>query len=710
MSSFMEELPTYMEDRVLEAINKIPFEEQYFLIIVLFLKFVFCYGVENTTVFIIFILNFLKLNKSSASNDYYNFILDVFTWLNENLQLLVDKYVNTKPDATEIERYVAFEDYLLLLEAKLYVLLANLTCCHGNLTGKQYIQFVDGDTERKYVLDEEKLKELFSGDIPLEIMDQLMEKYDCVNKEDCIDKMMNDINSTPEISKALKIIVQKQDLETERRIGQRVKIKNGIEYYLRNDPNPIDLSRRMVYVFNKSKDYNRIVKVDGKWYIGYQDEKYHIDPVTGQYRYPNLQQYVYYTGGIDPIRTIVFRDDQIKDNVKPMICYRVNIPESEFPIVLPETAFDLNNIETYIENPEFKNAFEHIKQVIRNVFTNQDESDKYLENYLNSVAEKEYRTKERFFEMIRYIFRAEQYQDNEIQPRNEEDINPYALDIVAPPLLHGCDVGIRYVRDSLIYFTGRLIDNTPAFRLWLLINWNNMINEMNELLRRINMRRDADAEIPTGETNLAIVPNNNIIPPVSVEQIDLILRQPPTRPRAPSNPQGRRANAEEQQQRRAEEQQEGREFVDEMNRQSEENHRQRVNNQQPNTTSQPTQLYRDLGIQDNNATPSEIKKAYYELARQWHPDRNIGNEGEATARFQQISLAYSVLSDLEKRARYDYNGSIGGKTIKHRKGRRKGTKYIKTNKRYKKKLPRKTIKKRKSGRGKKQGRKTRRIN
>lgn len=695
-----EEVKMYMEDRVLGAIKKISFEEQYFLIIVLFLKFVFCYGVENTTVFIIFILNFLKLNTSSASNDYYNFILRVLIWLNTNLQELVDKYVNTKPDATEIERYKAFEDYLLLLEAKLYVLLANLTCCHGNLTGKQYIQFVDGDTERKYVLDEEKLKELFSGDIPLEIMDQLMEKYDCVNKEDCIDKIMNDINSTPEISKALKMIVHKQDLETERRIGQRVKIKNEIEYYLRNDPNPIDLSRRMVYVFNKSKDYNRIVKVDGEWYIGYQDEKYHIDPVTGKYRYPNLQQYIYYTGGIDPIRTIVFRDDQIKDNVKPMKCYRVNIPESEFPIVLPETAFDVNNIETYIENPEFKNAFEDIKQVISNVFTNQDESDKYLENYLNSVAEKEYRTKERFFEMLTYIF-GTQENEYEEDDQDEETIHPYALDIAAPPLLHGCDVGIRYVRDSIIYFTGRMIENTPAFRDWLLRIWNNMINRLNELLRRINPPLVPETFEP--ENRVAMIPENqgDMIPPVSVEQIDLILRQPPTRPRAPSNPQGRRANAAEQQ--------EGREFVDEMNRQSEENHRQRVNNQQPNTTNQPTQLYRDLGIQ-SNATQEQIKTAYRQLARQWHPDKNRNNIGEATARFQQIALAYSVLSDDRKRQEYDRNGSIGGKTIKHRKGRRKGTKYIKTNKRYKKKLPRKTIKKRKSGRGKKQGRKTRRIN
>jgi hypothetical protein len=204
------------------------------------------------------------------------------------------------------------------------------------------------------------------------------------------------------------------------------------------------------------------------------------------------------------------------------------------------------------------------------------------------------------------------------------------------------------------------------------------------------MRRDADAEIPTGETNLAIVPNNNIIPPVRVEQIDLILSQPPTTPRAPSNPQGRRANAEEQE--------EARDFVRGVDERGA-----RLQNDRP----RPNDLYNHLEI-SRDATQEQIKTAYRRLARQWHPDKNRNNIGEATARFQQISLAYSVLSDLEKRARYDYNGSIGGKTIKHRKGRRKGTKYIKTNKKYKKKIPRKTIKKHQIKSSRK--RKTRRKN
>ncbi len=715
-----EELTMYMEDRVLKAIKKIPFEEQYFLIIVLFLKFVFCYGVEITTFVIIFILNFLKLNTSSESNYYYNLILDGLTWLNENLQLLVDKYVNTKPDATEIERYKAFEDYLLLLEAKLYVLLANLTCCHGEIFGKQYLKIVDVDTERKYILDEEKLKDLFSGGIPVEIMDQLMEKYECMNKEDCINKMIEDINSIPEISNALKIIVHKQDLETERRIGQRVKIKNGITTYLRNDPKEVDLSGRMVYVFNKSKNYNRIVKVDGEWYIGYQDEKYHIDPVTGQYRYPNLQQYVYYTGGNDPIREIVFRDDEVSANVKPMNCYRVYIEESRIPIVLPETAFDVNNIETYIENPEFKNAFEGIKEVIYNIFTHQDDGDKYIENYLNSVAEKEYRTKERFLEIVGYIFGTQQQnQYNEIRPTNEEDdlqedeehINPFAIDLVAPPILHGCDVGIRYVRDSLIYFTGRMIDNTPAFRDWLLRIWNNMIDRLNEILRRINP--PFIPEIPETENQVAVIPRNqvDIIPHVTQQQIDLILRQPPTRPRAPSNPQGRRPNTPQFGERDTEEQEarrrEAQDFVDDMNERGAQWEDQGIYNQSNIGRPQRNQLYHDLEILPN-ASQEEIKTAYRRLARQWHPDKNRNNVGEATAKFQKISLAYSVLSDPVKRNNYDTYGTIGGKTIKHRKGRRKGTKYIKTNKRYKKKIPRKTIKKHQKKSSRK--RKTRRIN
>lgn len=53
-----------------------------------------------------------------------------------------------------------------------------------------------------------------------------------------------------------------------------------------------------------------------------------------------------------------------------------------------------------------------------------------------------------------------------------------------------------------------------------------------------------------------------------------------------------------------------------------------------------------------NATADEIKKAYRALAKQYHPDLNPGN-ADAAARFKDISAAYDLLSDAEKRARYD---------------------------------------------------------
>jgi len=67
--------------------------------------------------------------------------------------------------------------------------------------------------------------------------------------------------------------------------------------------------------------------------------------------------------------------------------------------------------------------------------------------------------------------------------------------------------------------------------------------------------------------------------------------------------------------------------------------------------------YQLLGV-DREAGSEEIKRAYRRLARQYHPDVN-GNDPEAAERFKEISKAYSVLSDPEKRQRYDAYGEAG---------------------------------------------------
>jgi len=64
--------------------------------------------------------------------------------------------------------------------------------------------------------------------------------------------------------------------------------------------------------------------------------------------------------------------------------------------------------------------------------------------------------------------------------------------------------------------------------------------------------------------------------------------------------------------------------------------------------------YKILGI-DNKATPKEIKSAYRKLARKYHPDLNP-NDKDAKRKFQEINEANEVLSDPEKRKKYDQYG------------------------------------------------------
>ncbi len=64
--------------------------------------------------------------------------------------------------------------------------------------------------------------------------------------------------------------------------------------------------------------------------------------------------------------------------------------------------------------------------------------------------------------------------------------------------------------------------------------------------------------------------------------------------------------------------------------------------------------YSILGL-DKNASQEDVKKAYRKLARKYHPDVNP-NDAAAGKKFQQINEANEVLSDPEKRKKYDQYG------------------------------------------------------
>ena len=66
--------------------------------------------------------------------------------------------------------------------------------------------------------------------------------------------------------------------------------------------------------------------------------------------------------------------------------------------------------------------------------------------------------------------------------------------------------------------------------------------------------------------------------------------------------------------------------------------------------------YDILGV-PRNASQDEIKQAFRKLARQYHPD--VSKEANAEEKFKEINEAYGVLSDADKRARYDRFGKQG---------------------------------------------------
>lgn len=74
--------------------------------------------------------------------------------------------------------------------------------------------------------------------------------------------------------------------------------------------------------------------------------------------------------------------------------------------------------------------------------------------------------------------------------------------------------------------------------------------------------------------------------------------------------------------------------------------------------AQKADYYDVLGVK-REASADEIKAAFRSLAKKWHPDRNPDNKAAAEEKFKEVAEAYAVLSDEEKRKRYDQFGHAG---------------------------------------------------
>ena len=73
--------------------------------------------------------------------------------------------------------------------------------------------------------------------------------------------------------------------------------------------------------------------------------------------------------------------------------------------------------------------------------------------------------------------------------------------------------------------------------------------------------------------------------------------------------------------------------------------------------------YEVLGV-PRNASDDDLKKAYRKLALRWHPDKNPDNKAGAEVRFKEISEAFQVLSDGNKREVYDrYGHQVGSPPV-----------------------------------------------